>query len=185
MARSLPAALATQFAADELKPFYAVELGFDSGTLRFWTGLGEITANSVTWDGAGMVLSISSPNEGIDLSADGITISFAGLDTSIIGVVLTQNYRNRSAKVFIGALDATNQPVSDLYQVFAGRIDIMSIEEDGQTATVVMSVENVLIDLERPRSRKLTDEEQRKRFFDDPSLSKIGKLQDRQISWGR
>lgn len=185
MARSLPAALATQFAADELKPFYAVELGFDSGTLRFWTGLGQIIANSVVWDGAGTVLSISSPNEGIDLSADGINLSFAGLDSSIIGVVLTQNYRGRSAKVYIGALDATNQPVSDLYQVFAGRMDIMSIEENGQTATVNISVENVLIDLDRPRSRKLTDEEQRKRYFGDPSLSFVGKLQDRQISWGR
>lgn len=185
MARSLPAALSTEFAADQLKPFYAVELSFDSGVLRFWTGLGEITANSVVFDGAGMVLGISSPNEGMDLSANGITISFGGLDSSIVAVVLTQNYRGRSAKVFIGALDETNQPVSDLYQVFAGRMDIMSIEEDGQTATVIISVENVLIDLERPRSRKLTDEEQRARFNDDPSLSKIAKLQDRQISWGR
>lgn len=185
MARSLPAALSTQFGAAQLKPFYAVELDFDSETLRFWTGYGTITASGEEWDGAGTILSITSPTENIDLSADGISISFSGLDSSIVAVTLTQNYRGRSAKVYIGALDSSNQPVSDLYQVFAGRMDVMSIQEDGQTATVNISVENVLIDLDRPRIRKLTDEEQRKRFPGDASLENVASLQDRQISWGR
>lgn len=185
MARTLPAALATEFDAAQLKPFYAVELDFDSGVLRFWTGYGTITANGEEYEGAALVLGISSANENIDLSADGITISFSGLDSSIVAVTLTQNYRGRSAKVFMGALDALNQPVSDMYQVFAGRMDIMSIQEDGQTATISLQVENVLIDLERPRTRKFTDEEQRKRFPGDASLENVASLQDRQIAWGR
>lgn len=185
MARTLPAALSTEFGAAQLKPFYAVELDFDSGILRFWTGYGTITASGEEWDGGGTILGISSPNETIDLSADGLTISFTGLDPSIIALTLTQNYRGRSAKVYIGALDASNEPVSNLYQVFAGRMDVMTIQEDGATATVSLQVENVLIDLERPRIRKLTDEEQRKRFPGDASFENIAALQDRQISWGR
>ena len=185
MARTLPAALATEFDAAQLKPFYAVELDFDSGVLRFWTGYGTITANGEEFEGAAQVLGISSANENIDLSADGLTISFAGLDSSIVAATLTQNYRGRSAKVYIGALDASNEPVSAMYQVFAGRMDIMSIQEDVQTATISLQVENVLIDLERPRTRKLTDEEQRKRFLGDASLENVASLQDRQISWGR
>ena len=185
MARSLPAALSTEFGAAQLKPFYAVELGFDSGTLRFWTGYGTITANGETWDGAGVILSISSPTENNDLSADGVTISFSGLEASIVAITLTQFYRGRPAKVYIGALDASNEPVSDLHQVFAGRMDVMTIQEDGATATVSIQVENVLIDLERPRIRKLTDEEQRKRFPGDASFENVAALQDRQISWGR
>ena len=185
MARSLPAALSTEFAAKQLKPFYAVELDFDSGVLRFWTGYGTLTASGEDWDGAGTILGISSPNENIDLSADGISITFTGLDSSIIAITLTQNYRGRSAKVYIGALDSDNQPVSDLYQVFAGRMDVMTIQEDGATATISLQVENVLIDLERPRSRKYTDEEQRKRYAGDVSLENVAALQDRQIAWGR
>jgi hypothetical protein len=64
-------------------------------------------------------------------------------------------------------------------------MDVMTIQEDGATATVSLQVENVLIDLERPRIRKLTDEEQRKRFPGDASFENIAALQDRQISWGR
>jgi hypothetical protein len=62
---------------------------------------------------------------------------------------------------------------------------VMTIQEDGQTATVSLQVENVLIDLERPRTRKYTDEEQRKRFPGDASLENVAALQDRQIAWGR
>lgn len=185
MSRSLPAALAIEFGEKELKPFYAVELLFDSGDLRFWTGYGNITANGETWSGAGSVMNFSEVIEATDLSANGITITLTGLDTQIISIMLGENYRGRSAKIYLGALDATNQPVSDMYQIFAGRMDVMTLQEDGSTATVAIAVENVLIDLERPRTRKLTNEEQLERFPNDESLSGVAQLQDRQIAWGR
>lgn len=185
MARTLPSALSTQFNATELKPFYAVELLFDSGDVRFWTGYGDITANGEDWTGTGLVMGITSSNETTDLSANGMTFTFSGLDTSIVSVALTENYRGRIAKVYIGALDDVNQPVSDLYQIFAGRMDTMSIQEDGNTATLSISVENVLIDLERPRVRKYTNEEQLARFPDDKSLETVASLQEKDIAWGR
>jgi len=185
MSRSLPAALSTELNATELKPFYAIELAFDSDTLRFWTGYGTIEANSEEWIGSGTVLTISTSSETTDLAANGINITLSGLDTSLVALALLENYRGRSAKLYIGALDAENQPVSDLYQVFAGRMDIMTIQEDGSTATISISIENVLIDLERPRARKYTNEEQLARYSGDNSLENVAKLADKQISWGK
>lgn len=185
MARSLPSALSAELDASSLKPFYAVELAFDSGTLNFWTGYGDITANGETWTGSGDVIQISTSTESTDLSANGVTLTFSGLNSDIVAISLTQNYRGRGAKIYLGCLDAENQPVSDLYQVFAGRMDTMSISENGSTATITITVENVLIDLERPRMRKFTDAEQQKRYPGDNSLENVAALQDRQISWGR
>lgn len=185
MSRSLPAALSSELNATELKPFYAIELGFDSDTIRFWTGYGNITANSEEWIGSGTVLSISTSTETSDLAANGINITLSGLDTSLVALALLENYRGRPAKLYIGALDSTNQPVSDLYQVFAGRMDILTIQEDGSTATISITIENVLIDLERPRSRKYTNEEQLARYSGDNSLENVAKLADKQISWGK
>lgn len=185
MARTLPEALATELGASELKPFYAIELAFDSGTVRFWTGYGDITANGEEWTGSGTVLGISNSNESTDLSANGINMTFNGLDSSFVSIALLENYRGRLMKCYLGCLDSTNQPVSDLYQLFAGRMDVMSISEDGNTATINISAENVLIDLERPRIRKYTDEEQRKRYPGDNSLELVATLQDKQISWGK
>lgn len=184
MARSLPAALSTEFGKRELEPFYAVEMLFDSGDVRFWTGIGDITANSETWQGAGTVLSISNSTENTELSADGLSLTFSGLDSSFVAISLTENYRGRVAKVYIGAL-SDGAPVSDLYQVFGGRMDTMTINENGQTATLSITLENVLIDLERPRVRLLTNEEQLLRYAGDNSLDQVANLQDRQIAWGR
>jgi hypothetical protein len=185
MARSLPVALSTEFNSTELQPFYAVELIFDSGTLNFWTGFGEIIANGETWSGAGQVLGISTSSEDTDLSANGITLSFSGLDSSFVSIALQENYRGRIAKLYIGALDSSGAAVSDLYQIFAGRMDTMTIQENGETATLTITVENVLIDLERPRIRLLTGEEQLQRYPDDASLENVATLQDRQVIWGR
>lgn len=185
MSRTLPEALSTELAATELKPFYAIELLFDSGDLRFWTGYGDIEANGETWTGSGLVIALSGTSEPIDLSANGLTITFSGLESSIISVMLGENYRGRSAKVYLGALDAENQPVSDMYQVFAGRMDIMTLQENGQIATIAISAENVLIDLDRARPIRLTNEDHLNRYSGDNSLSGVAQLQDRQISWGR
>lgn len=185
MARTLPSALSTQFNASQLKPFYAVELLFDSGDLRFWTGYDQITANGNVWDGSGLVMNISGTSEPSDLSANGMTITFSGLDSAIVAIMLGENYRGRSAKIYIGALDSTNQPVSDMYQIFSGRMDVMTLQENGTIATVSISVENVLIDLERPRPIRLTNEDHLNRHSGDNSLSGVAALQDKQISWGR
>jgi hypothetical protein len=183
MARSLPAALATEFGKDQLELFYAVELGFSSGTLRFWTGYGELTANSETWTGSGLVMQISNSSENTDLSANGLSLTFSGLDTTVISFVLGENYRGRVATVYIGAL-VDNSP-TDLYQLWSGRMDTMQVVEGGQTATVQITIENILIDLERPRVRLYTDEEQKARYPGDNSLSKVAGLQETQIIWGR
>lgn len=185
MARTLPAALSSELNADELKPFYAVELSFDSADLRFWTGYNDIIANGQSWMGSGTILSFSQTAENTDLSADGMTLTFSGLESAIVAIVLGENYRGRIARVYLGALDSTNQPVSDMYQIFAGRMDVMTLQENGATATVSINLENVLIDLDRPRSRKLTNEEQIKRYPGDNSLNGVAQLQDRQIAWGR
>lgn len=185
MARTLPSALADEFLANELKPFYAVELLFDSGAVRFWTGYGEIIANGEEWAGSGQIMGIAPSNETTDLSANGMTLTFGGLDPNIVAVALTENYRGRIATLYIGALDSTNQAVSNLYQLFSGRMDTMSITEDGNTSTLSISVENVLIDLERPRIRKYTNEEQLSRYPNDDSLKTVASLQEKDIAWGR
>lgn len=185
MARSLPSALSTELNADELRPFYAVQFFFDSGTVGFWTGLGELQANGFTWYGGFGVLGISNSKENSDLGADGMTITLNGLESSFVSLALTENYRGRFCKVFLGALGSDFAAVSDLYQIFLGRMDTMTIQEDGATATIQITVENVLIDLERPRIRKYTNEEQLSRYAGDNSFETIAALQDKEIVWGR
>lgn len=185
MARSLSAALLSELNETQLKPFYALEFDFDSGTLRLWTGIGFLIADGEEWTGGAGVISMSSSTENTDLSANALIVTLNGLDTALLTISFTENYRNRPCRVYLGALDEENVSVGDLYQLFSGRMDTMSIQDEGATANIVLSVENALVDLERPRMRLLTDEEQKSRFPGDNSLESVAGLQDRQIFWGR
>ena len=185
MARTLAAALSTELNASQLSPFYALEFVFDSGTLRLWTGVGTLTANSVSWTGGAGVIGLSSSTESTDLTANSLTISLNGLDTSLLSLSLDEPYRNRPFRLFLGALNSSNQSVASLYQLFYGRMDTMSIQDEGATANIVLVVENALVDLNRPRLRFLTDEEQQSRYPGDLSLENVAQLQDRPLYWGR
>lgn len=185
MARSLATTLASQLDAKELKPFYALEFGFDSGALYLWTGLGDLVADGETWVGGAGVIGISTSSETVDLSANNVTITLNGLDSAVLAIALAEPYRGRPFTLYLGALDSENQSVGTMYQLFSGRMDTMSVEDNGSTANISLVIENALVDLERPRIRRLTNEEQLARFPGDQSLSGVAKLQDRQISWGR
>jgi len=185
MSRTLPAALATEFSNSELKPFQAVEITFTDGVVRFWTGYGQISADNERWEGIGQVLGISEASEASDLSAEGITITLSGLDTSVLAAILNENYKLQPCAIYVGALDENNEVVSDLYQTFSGRIDTINIQEDSEKVHLVINAESRLIDLNRPRTRKLTDAEQQSRYPNDTSLAQVALLADRQLDWGK
>jgi len=185
MARSLPAALETEFDSAELKPFYAVEIQFDSGTVYFWTGYGTLTADGKEWVGTGEILGISAATETTDLQATGLVFSFNGLDESITAVPFVEPYQGRTIKLYVGALDADNQPVSTLYEQFSGFMDVMSITEGNGVVNLDITCENRLIDLQRPRKRLYTNEEQLIRYPSDNSLEVVASLQDKSLTWGK
>lgn len=185
MSRTLPAALATEFGNTELKPFQAVEIHFSDGVLYFWTGYGTLTADSKTWDGIGHVLGISEATESSDLSAEGITVTLSGLDSSVLSAILNEKYKLRPLSIYVGALDGNDEVVSALYQTFSGRIDTINIQETGETVTLSINAESRLIDLNRPRTRKLTDAEQQSRYPGDTSLAQVALLADKQLDWGK
>ena len=173
----------TNFEADSLNPFIAIDLAFDSGNVRLWNGYGEITIGSDTYTGAGSLLAISSVEETGEIAARGVTMTLTGISSDLISVALSENYQNRSAKIYIGTISDTNTISS--YQLFGGRLDVMNIEEAGETATISVTAENRLIDLERPRSRRFTSEDQKSLYPNDLGLDYVNDLQDKTLDWGK
>ena len=183
MRRSLTTAVQNQLAASELEPFFAIKLAFDSGDVRIWTGYTDITVASETYIGGGQLLSISPIEETVEIAAKGVQFGLNGIDSSLVSVALTENYQGRSAKVYLGVL-SSGAVVSDPYLLFDGRMDIMTIEDAGDTATITLSAESRLIDLERPRVRRYTNSDQQNQFPGDTSLRFVADLQDKEIAWG-
>ncbi len=183
MSRNLTTAVQNELAASELEPFFAIKLAFDSGDVRVWTGYNDITIASETYIGGGQLLSISPIQETVEIAARGVNMSLNGINSSLVSVALTESYQGRSAKVYLGVI-SSGAVVSDPYLVFDGRMDVMTIEDAGETANISLSAESRLIDLERARVRRYTDNDQQNQFAGDTGLRFVADLQDKEIAWG-
>lgn len=184
MSRTVPAALLTALDGDEIEVFYAVDLAFDSGNIRLWTGYGDKTINSQTYTGSGSLLTIDGLEEVSDLSARGTTLTLSGLDTTIVTYALTEEYQGRLVTIYWGV--GTNT-----VEVFSGYMDKMTIQDAGDSAAISLTVESRLIALERPNVRRYTRESHaavrtaKGLTGSDTFFDWTTQLQDRQIVWGR
>ena len=185
MSRDITTAFNDILVSDNLSPFLAVDLSFDGGNFVTWTGYGNITFGGTTFIGGGDFLNVSQISETADIQANGINITLSGIPSDLISSALNETYQGRSAKLYLGLLDANGAVVADPYLVFSGRMDTMNIKDSGDTADIGLTAESRLIDLERSRERRYTSEDQKIDYPNDKGLEFIADLQDKEIVWGR
>jgi hypothetical protein len=181
--RGLTNDMVTEVSASQLSPILLASLSFAT-PVHIWTGYGTITVGSTAYLGIGTLGSISPVEETTDLAARGISMQLSGVPTAMLAVALTENYQGRECSVLFGALQASGALVSSPVTIFSGRMDVMSINDDGQNATIGMSAENKLVDFRRPREVRYTDQEQKNLFPSDKGLEFVTAIQEKQIYWG-
>ena len=197
MSRTIDSGLLAALTGNSVEPFYAVELLFDVkttidvdgnpidlGPMRMWTGLGTRTINVRGTDqvfaGTGALLNIAAAEEVADLSAKAMTISLSGIDTNLISLALQEPYQRRKARVYMG-----EKNVASVVEIFSGQMDTMQITDEPEASTVVLTIESKLVELERSRNWRYTDESHKSRHSGDTFFSYIQSIQDQQVAWGR
>lgn len=178
MSKTVPA----DFTASEVQLFLAVKLEFDSGDVLLWNGYGDAIIGGETYIGAGDLIEISDVEETGEVAARGISIALNGLDTGLVATALAENYQNRPVTLLFGAIQSG---VFSSTTLFKGRMDVMTINESADTASIQLTAENRLIDLSRPRSYRYTSEDQKIYYPNDKGLDYVSDLQDKQLFWGR
>lgn len=186
MSRTIAAGIISKLSNDTVYPFYAVDMNFDFTSIHAWTGLGDITIGSNTYTGTGQLLQISDVQETQDISARGMTLSLSGIPSGLLSLALTEPYQGRICKVYLGFMTSWENPDTspDTMEIFSGYMDQMNIEEGPETSTIKMTVESRLIDLERPRNRRYTRENQQIRHSGDRAFDFVESLQNQRLSWG-
>lgn len=171
----------TEFDSSTLTIFQAVELLFDSGTVRLWDGIGDFILGGNTYAGAGSFLSISQIHENSEISAKGITVTLSSVDPTILSYAMTEHYQYRRINIHVGAISGST--ISS-YLAFSGRMDIMTDHDTGDTLTMQLTAESRLIDLKRPRVHRWTSEDQKAMYPGDTCFDSLNSLQDKKILWG-
>lgn len=184
MSRGVTAAMQ---AAAEAVPAYPILLWeglFDSGALRLWSGYGDLAWDAKTWTGAGDLIGVDPAAEVTRIVAAGGTFRLNGIPADLLGLALDEDYQGRPCTLYFGMLDAmAGAVVADPIPVFSGRMDVMELDDGGETASIVLSAENLLADLGRAPGMTYTDENQKSLYPDDEGLAFIAAIQDREIIW--
>lgn len=185
MSRTITGAMAAQLALKQIAPVFFVEMDFLSGFVRMWNGLGTLSWNGQSWLGGGQLMSLSQVEETREIEATTLSMSLSAVDPVMVSVAYGDFSQGRPAKIWLGLIDvASGQVVSDPVAIFQGRMDTISDEDSGESATITVSAESNLADLRRLRARFFTDQDQQRLFSNDRSFRFIPSIQDRNIFWG-
>ena len=184
MARDLTSGVITEITAVRLRPVLFVEIEFDTGTTRVWSGVGDKSWDGKTWTGVGTLGQISPIRESSQIQAVGLKLSLSGIPSSMVNNVLDETRQGKPAKIWLGFLDESENIIVDPYRSFSGRVDTATIVEGGDTSTATITVENLLIDLTRPRGGRHTMESQNAIFAGDKGFDYVASLQEKDLQWG-
>lgn len=185
MARDLSASVQSAIEATQVAPFLLFEAEFADGYLRLWSGIGDLSWNGYTWLGVGTLGNISPISETDEVQANGITVSLTGIPSNYVSLILSDVRQGKVGKVYVGFLDANGAIIADPYMTFEGRLDIPAIEEAGEDAMITITYESRLIDLQRTREIRFTDEEQKRLYPGDKGLEFVASMQEITLNWGR
>jgi hypothetical protein len=183
MSRNLTTAAAAAATAEVVDRTLAVELLFDGGAVRLNGSLVPITIGGQEFAGVGTLGGISEIAESADLQSHGITLRLSGIPRDSVALVMAEPCQGRRCTVWEVWLDkATGAVIGDPAIVFRGRMDTMQARL-GETATVEVTAEDRLTDMDRPNLARYTDEDQRRLFPGDAFFAFVPATVEAEVVW--
>lgn len=204
--REISDALAEELQSTNMSPALLAEFEFDSGTIGSWSGYGTLTWGDRQFVGNGNMVGVSDVQETQDMQAAGLVFNLSGIPSSLISLALNERYQSRPCRLWLGMVDIQvsiakeddtgafltesgdkilleNQLFGDPVQLFSGLMDVMEFTDDGTTASIKLSAENVLSKLRRTRERRYTPEDQKAKYPGDRFFDFTAQLQDKELVW--
>lgn len=185
MTRTIDPDLLNHMMGSQISPVLFGRIGTASGDVRMWTGYGTITWGGYDWLGGGEFIGISEVEETEDIQANGLVFSMSGIPTALLSSTITDMRQGLPGELFLGALADDGTLIGTPYPVFSGVTDVPTVDDTGESVTISVTVESDLVDLERPKVRRFTDEDQKSVYPDDRGFEFVNSLQEAEITWGQ
>jgi hypothetical protein len=158
-----------------------VEFAFDEGSEYFWSGENAISWNSTTWQGGGLIGSISMEEENQDMKARRVVFTVNNVDRLYYATAVQTQYRNRPCRIWINTLNSAGSSVTNSHLLEEGRMDTMSINADG---TLTLTVESRLLDLFRPNRYTMTTASHNRVKAGDLFYDYVPFMPSAELPWG-
>jgi hypothetical protein len=195
MPRTVSPAMLAQVESGQCRPARFVEIAFLNDTVWLWSGVGNISSAGPAWDpeatfpygqtfiGVGWLGAIQSIPQVSDIVAENISLLLSGIPLELLGDAINACRQNSTVTIWDGVLDQNGNIVPDPVQVFLGALDVPTHTADASSATISITAENPLVDLNRAPSRRYTDIDQQTDFPGDSGFFQVQLLQDYNVVW--
>jgi hypothetical protein len=185
MSRGFPDDVATALAQQNVAIVTFAKLEFPSGTVYLHNSLGSYTWGGHDWLGVGDLGSISQVEEGLDVSPYAITLTLSGLDATISGAALTEDYYLHGVTVYLGVLDTDDVLIDTPTQIWGGFMDQMNmtVGADGGDA-IQLVAESELSRFDKSLNLMYTNTAQQERSTGDLFFNFLHRIEGAKINWG-
>lgn len=182
--RELTSDYLAELEASAVKIAFFFEGEFASSTIWLWSGVGPITWDGKTWLGNGWLQGWSGAGETSELKAVSMDITLAGVPQDVLSLMLNEASQNKFGRLYLAFLDASDAVIDDPYLLFEGKLDYPEISDSSNDATVVISYESELVELEQAEESRYTDINQKSIYPTDLGLEYITSLAEWSGFWG-
>lgn len=176
----LPTAFADAVQREHITWFWLAELQLLSGTVRL-AGLDfDVEWNGQSWLGARGLGSIA-PIEETPNAITGLQLTLAGVTEAHIATLLSENIQGRPVIIRLAVLDTSTEPPSLAVDpnVWQGLLDVQRFVE--ARGTITATAENRLVEWDRPRLLRYSDEDHRRLWPEDRFFRLAAAMAERDI----
>ena len=187
MARGLSSSVKTELATGVIDPVLLVEIEF--GTPVYLTNApfditSSVSGSSRTYLTNGHLKHITGINETNKPTKNSLQLTLSGVDQTYISIALSENIINKEVYIYRGFLDTNNALIADPFLLFFGTIDEYKINDNTNTANLVLNITSHWGNFEKTSGRVTTDNSQQRYFSGDKGME-FAALTVRDIKWGR
>ena len=160
MPRSMPTAIANALGLPVVRLALFASLQFATDTVYVWSGLGPRTWGGMTFQGVGSFGEMSEISEDSTVEAHNVVVSLSGIPSDLVSEVLFETRVLGDAKIWVALYDANLALIETPLLSYQGKMDAPEMSDDAKTCTCTISLENILVDLNREVYRRYTDVDQ-------------------------
>jgi len=188
MSRDLSATNAAAAEAAVVRPVVFVELHYDSSTLYVHDNIGDIVADdwtgtSRTWSGLGDLGSISTIEEGNQISPYKIDLVLSGIDPTIAAKALGKETTLKEVYVLVGFIGLDRVVVDDPHPMWSGLADEVQMAV-GSESVVKVSCESKLAAFEKVNGRLQNDADHQAEYSGDLFYKYLPQMVEAKFRWG-
>lgn len=170
-----------------IRPRIAVRAMFDT-PFYIWTGSSDVYFMGTVWHSDGGSLAFDGFEENSDLGATGISMSLAlstqNVSSDVLDRLVNDDYQGKEVEIYLALVDEFENIHGTFISMFDGNVDLMTVVDDGEVATITMSAESSLLKLQKVNTMLYTDQEQKARFSSDTGLQYVSAIQEKKSIWG-